>query len=105
MTTTNTSAVAPDARLLETIRELCDTAHIGDHYVAVSEEPDSSGNHLVVVIGYDYARYNLIISTGTALPVQGPCLSAWLDTDVLPDDDHDDYENIILFIMSVVGRL
>lgn len=101
---TTTTTITFD-ELLSLIQEQCDTAHIGDYYVAVSREADSSGDHLVVVVSMDTARHKLIVSVGTALPVQGACLSAWLDTNVLPDDDHIDYEDVIEFIRSIVGRL
>ena len=97
MTTLTTST-----SLMSFIGTHCETAHIGDYYVAVTRDHDDAGEYLVAVFGYT-PQTGFTIRTGLALPVQGSCLSAWVDTDILPDDDHIDYEDVVNFIGSVVG--
>ena len=81
---TTTLTITTSDSLLEFIRAGCETAAVGNHFIAVSRDPDRSGAHLVAMMSHDISRYGLIITTGTARQPVG-CLSHWLDTSLLPD--------------------
>ena len=84
-THTRTAAIRPTAdgdSLMGFIGTSCETARVGDHFLAVSRDPDLSGAHLVCLMSYDTSGFR--IATGTARQPVGH-LSHWLDTSLIHD--------------------